>query len=51
MKIIRVVAAVLAAAVLAAGCNTVEGLGKDLQKAGDAISSAAKKDEKKDEKR
>lgn len=35
----------LAAALLAltAGCNTVEGLGKDISKAGDAIENAAKK--------
>ena len=26
-----------------AGCNTVEGMGKDIQKAGDAIENAAKK--------
>jgi predicted small secreted protein len=28
---------------LLAGCNTVEGLGKDIAKAGDAIEGAAKK--------
>ncbi len=26
-----------------AGCNTIEGVGKDIQKAGDAIEGAAKK--------
>jgi predicted small secreted protein len=26
-----------------AGCNTVHGMGQDIQKAGDAISGAAKK--------
>ena len=28
---------------LLAGCNTVKGMGQDLQKAGDSISGAAKK--------
>jgi entericidin B len=28
---------------LLAACNTVEGVGKDIQKAGDAIEGAAKK--------
>jgi predicted small secreted protein len=35
--------ALLAAVVLCAGCNTVAGVGKDIQKAGDAIEGAAKK--------
>jgi predicted small secreted protein len=37
---------VLIAAVLTlmlAGCNTVHGMGQDIQKAGDAISGASKK--------
>jgi predicted small secreted protein len=35
--------ALLAVFALLAGCNTVAGVGKDLQKAGDAIEGAAKK--------
>jgi predicted small secreted protein len=39
----RVVAtALIAAAVLLAGCNTIQGAGKDLQKAGQAVERAAK---------
>ena len=30
-------------AVLAVGCNTIEGMGKDISKAGDKIEEAAKK--------
>jgi entericidin A len=33
----------LALLVLLAGCNTVAGMGKDIQKAGDTIEGAAKK--------
>ena len=33
----------LAAALLLAGCNTVEGLGKDIKKGGEAIEKAADK--------
>jgi predicted small secreted protein len=33
----------IAAALLLAGCNTVQGLGKDISKAGDAIEGVAKK--------
>jgi predicted small secreted protein len=33
----------LAAALLLAGCNTVKGVGQDVQKAGSAIENAAKK--------
>jgi entericidin A len=33
----------LAAALALAGCNTVQGLGKDISKAGDKIEEAAKK--------
>ena len=33
----------IAAALLLAGCNTVKGVGKDVQKAGSAIENAAKK--------
>ena len=33
----------LAAALLLAGCNTVKGMGQDVQRAGSAIENAAKK--------
>lgn len=33
----------LIAAVSLAGCNTVHGVGQDIEKAGEAISNAAKK--------
>ncbi len=33
----------LAAAFVLAGCNTIQGIGQDLQKAGSAIEDAAKK--------
>lgn len=33
----------LACALALAGCNTMYGLGKDIEKAGEAISGAAKK--------
>jgi entericidin A len=33
----------LALLALLSGCNTVAGMGKDIQKAGDAIEGAAKK--------
>jgi entericidin B len=32
----------LAAALVLAGCNTVEGVGKDIKKGGEAIEKAAK---------
>jgi predicted small secreted protein len=35
--------ALCAALALLAGCSTMEGIGKDISKAGDAIESAAKK--------
>ncbi len=35
--------ALLVAAFALAGCNTIEGLGKDISKAGDKIEEAAKK--------
>jgi entericidin B len=38
----RVLIAIAAALVLA-GCNTVEGLGKDIKKGGEAIEKAAEK--------
>ncbi len=34
---------VLAALALLAGCNTFEGIGKDITKAGETIENAAKK--------
>ncbi len=37
------VACLLAAAFALAGCNTLQGVGQDLQKAGSAIENAAKK--------
>ena len=33
----------IAALALLAGCNTIEGLGKDIKTAGDSIENAAKK--------
>ena len=39
----KLIAALLAAAFLLAGCNTLQGIGKDVQKAGSAIEDAAKK--------
>jgi predicted small secreted protein len=39
----RTLCAVFAALWLLAGCNTFEGLGKDIQKGGEAIEGAAKK--------
>jgi entericidin A len=35
--------ALLALLALLSGCNTVAGMGKDIQKAGDTIEGAAKK--------
>ncbi len=34
-------AAMLAAGLLVAACNTIEGLGKDVSSAGDAVATAA----------
>jgi len=34
---------VVVAALTSAGCNTMEGMGKDIEKAGDSIENAAKK--------
>jgi predicted small secreted protein len=34
---------VLAAAWVLAGCNTIEGMGKDISKAGETIENASKK--------
>jgi entericidin B len=38
----KMIALVLAAGLLVAGCNTVEGFGKDLEKGGEAIQKSAK---------
>ena len=38
----RALIAVLAAMAFLAGCNTVQGVGKDVQKAGSAVENAAK---------
>jgi predicted small secreted protein len=35
--------AVLLGSVFGAGCNTMEGLGRDIEKAGDKLENAAKK--------
>ena len=37
------IAALFAIAFILAGCNTVKGVGQDIQKAGGAIEDAAKK--------
>jgi len=34
---------VVVAALASVGCNTMEGMGKDIEKAGDSIENAAKK--------
>ena len=47
MKTSAKLAALFGAASLLAGCNTVEGLGKDLKAAGEKIPGSASKDEKK----
>ncbi|MBN8488326.1 MAG: entericidin A/B family lipoprotein [Burkholderiales bacterium] len=39
----KTVFALIAALFVLAGCNTVEGMGKDIQKAGETIEGAAKK--------
>ncbi len=39
----KLIAALLATTFLLAGCNTLEGIGKDVQKAGSAIEDAARK--------
>ena len=41
MRII-ITAALLAGALLTAACHTVEGVGKDVSSAGDAVAKAAK---------
>ena len=39
----RTLSARIAVLALLAGCNTIEGMGKDISKAGDKIEEAAKK--------
>jgi predicted small secreted protein len=39
----RILFALLAVTYLLAGCNTIEGMGKDIQKGGEKIEEAAKK--------
>ena len=39
----RILFALLASLYLLAGCNTLEGMGKDIQKGGEKIEEAAKK--------
>jgi predicted small secreted protein len=39
----KTIFALLAAAFVLAGCNTIKGAGQDIQKAGSAIENAAKK--------
>ena len=41
-KKMRVLIAVLAAVAFLAGCNTVQGVGKDVHGAGEAVENAAK---------
>jgi predicted small secreted protein len=40
---IKTITALLAAAFLVAGCNTMKGFGQDVQKAGEKIEDAGKK--------
>lgn len=39
----KTIFALLAAAFVLAGCNTIKGAGQDIQKAGSAIENAARK--------
>lgn len=39
----RILFALAAAVVFLSGCNTFEGIGKDVQRAGEAVEGAAKK--------
>ncbi len=38
----RKIVALIALAMLLAGCNTVQGMGKDIEKAGEAIQKSSK---------
>ncbi|MBA4741873.1 MAG: entericidin A/B family lipoprotein [Azoarcus sp.] len=40
-KKFKMIALVLAAGLLVAGCNTMEGAGKDIEKGGEAIQKSA----------
>ena len=40
---LAIVIALMAYVLALAGCNTVEGVGKDLEKAGESVQGAAKK--------
>ncbi|HMN35311.1 MAG TPA: entericidin A/B family lipoprotein [Chiayiivirga sp.] len=40
---LRLLLLAIAAAVVLGGCNTIEGAGKDIQKAGEKIEDAAKR--------
>ena len=42
MKRLLIAVILVLSAVTFSGCNTVEGIGKDIQKAGDAIEKSAK---------
>ena len=42
MRSARLILAAVACMVVLAGCNTIKGIGKDVQKAGEAIEGAAK---------
>jgi predicted small secreted protein len=43
MKLLATLAAACVAALTLTACNTIEGLGKDISKAGDKIEETAKK--------
>jgi predicted small secreted protein len=43
MKMVLSWLSVIAFALAVSGCNTVQGIGKDVQKAGEAVQDAAKK--------
>ena len=43
MRIVNIVLLALVAALSLSGCNTVEGVGKDLKQGGEAIERAVKK--------
>jgi len=43
MKQISIAALIALFAVVVTGCNTIQGVGKDVQKAGEKIEDAAKK--------
>jgi predicted small secreted protein len=42
-RLLITLAAAMGLAAFVAGCNTIEGMGKDISKAGDKIEDAAKK--------